>query len=85
MCLECCQFITVSQNTANNTLKRIMAESLVKIDVETVFWKSIKQEGLDLDYSVAIPKAVASALFQELENTLEYFTGDLSKIKYVKH
>lgn len=59
-----------------------MAEDLTNIDVETVSWKSIKQEGLDLDYTVAIPKGVASALFQELENTLEYFTGDLAKIKY---
>lgn len=60
-----------------------MAKNLPSIDVQTISWKSIKQEGLDLDYTVAIPKAVASALYQELESTLEYFTGDLAKIKYV--
>lgn len=59
-----------------------MANNLPTIDVKTISWKSIKQEGLDLDYTVAIPKAVASTLYQELETTLVYFTGDLAKIKY---
>ncbi|XP_026329076.1 DNA oxidative demethylase ALKBH2-like isoform X2 [Hyposmocoma kahamanoa] len=58
-----------------------MATKLHLIDLETISWKSIKQEGLDLDYTVAIPKAVASTLYQELESTLEYFTGHLAKIK----
>lgn len=56
-------------------------DKLKQIDTETIPWKTIKKEGLDLDYAVAIPKSIASELFQELEDTLDYFTGELTKIK----
>ncbi|KAH9634820.1 hypothetical protein HF086_012234 [Spodoptera exigua] len=56
-------------------------EKLREIAVEEVNWKSITEEGLDLEYAVPIPRAIASELFKELELSLEYFTGDLSKIK----
>ncbi|XP_068629904.1 DNA oxidative demethylase ALKBH2-like [Battus philenor] len=58
-----------------------MSELLKGLDVNKVSWKSLKEEGIDLDYSVVIPKSIANDLFNELENSLEYFTGDLSKIK----
>lgn len=81
----CCvaKLIHFSRNTAK-TIYRIerMAKNLPMINVETISWKSIKEEGLDLDYSVAIPEAVATTLYQELESIVEYFTGDLAKIKY---
>ncbi|KAJ8722997.1 hypothetical protein PYW07_004177 [Mythimna separata] len=56
-------------------------EKLKEIDLKTVNWKSIKQDGLDIEYAVPISKVIASQIFEELESTLEYFTGDLSKIK----
>lgn len=56
-------------------------EKLKEIDASTVSWKSIKQDGLDIEYAVPIPQAIASNIFRELETTLEYFTGDLSQIK----
>lgn len=56
-------------------------DKLKEIDVKAVNWKSITKEGLDLEYAVAIPKNIASDIFKELEISLEYFTGDLSKIK----
>ncbi|XP_049866846.1 DNA oxidative demethylase ALKBH2-like [Pectinophora gossypiella] len=56
-------------------------DTLRAIDPNSVTWKCIKSEGLDVDYAVPIPRTVANSLFQELEDTLEYFTGDLSKIK----
>ncbi|XP_047020865.1 LOW QUALITY PROTEIN: DNA oxidative demethylase ALKBH2-like [Helicoverpa zea] len=56
-------------------------EKLKGIDVNVVNWKSIKQEGLDLEYAVPIPRAIASDLLRELESNLEYFTGELSRIK----
>lgn len=56
-------------------------DKLKEIDVKAVNWKSITKEGLDLEYAVAIPKNIANDIFKELEISLEYFTGDLSKIK----
>ncbi|XP_038215610.1 DNA oxidative demethylase ALKBH2-like [Zerene cesonia] len=58
-----------------------MSNKLQELKLDEIFWKSIKEVGLDLDYAVAIPKSIASAILQELENSLEYFKGDLSKIK----
>lgn len=56
-------------------------EKLKKIDVSSVVWKSIKGDGLNLEYTVPINKDIACEFFSQLENTLEYFTGDLSQIK----
>ncbi|CAD0196560.1 unnamed protein product [Chrysodeixis includens] len=56
-------------------------EKLKNIDVTSVVWKSIQGDGLNLEYAVPINKNIASEIFIELENTLEYFTGDLSQIK----
>ncbi|KAJ0180254.1 hypothetical protein K1T71_003658 [Dendrolimus kikuchii] len=56
-------------------------EKLKEINGNSIMWKSIKEEGLDLEYCVPIPVSVARNLFLELEDTLEYFTGDLAKIK----
>ncbi|XP_030023472.1 DNA oxidative demethylase ALKBH2-like [Manduca sexta] len=56
-------------------------DKLKNIDVGSIKWKSIKDEGLDLEYCVPIPISTAKNIFMELENTLEYFTGDLAKIK----
>ncbi|XP_026742445.1 DNA oxidative demethylase ALKBH2-like [Trichoplusia ni] len=56
-------------------------EKLKNIDVNSVIWKSIKGDGLNLEYTVPINKSIASEIFRELESTLEYFTGDLSQIK----
>ncbi|XP_013182428.1 PREDICTED: alpha-ketoglutarate-dependent dioxygenase alkB homolog 2-like [Papilio xuthus] len=58
-----------------------MADKLKEIEIDKVTWKSIREDGLDLDYAVAIPREKANILYGELENTLQYFTGDLSKIK----
>lgn len=57
--------------------------SLLQLDVSSINWKTIREEGLDLDYAVAIPRSIANGILKELEKTLEYFTGDLSKIAYV--
>lgn len=54
---------------------------LDELDSDSISWKYIKREGLDLEYAVAMPETLANNIFEELENTLEYFTGDLTKIK----
>ncbi|KAM3961844.1 DNA oxidative demethylase ALKBH2 [Aphomia sociella] len=51
------------------------------MDTKLIRWKTIKQIGLDLDYAVPISKGVATKLFNQLEQSLEYFSGDLAKIK----
>lgn len=58
-----------------------MGDKLKEIDVNNVTWKTIREDGLDLDYAKVIPRPIANILYRELEDTLEYFTGDLSKIK----
>ncbi|XP_061711806.1 DNA oxidative demethylase ALKBH2-like [Cydia pomonella] len=54
--------------------------SLPEIDTTSIQWKTIRKEGLDLDYAVAIPRSIANNILRELEKTLEYFKGDLAKI-----
>lgn len=54
---------------------------LNEIDLNSISWKPIKKEGLDLDYAVVLPTHIATGLFAELEDQLEYFTGDLAKIR----
>lgn len=73
----------ITDNVANSVIKSLPLgiEKLKEIDPSSVIWKSIKQNGLDLEYAVPIPKTLASNLFRELDETLEYFTGNLSKIK----
>ncbi|XP_046965241.1 DNA oxidative demethylase ALKBH2-like [Vanessa cardui] len=58
-----------------------MAQSLNEIDLSSLSWKSIKNDSLDLEYAVTIPRSIANALLKELEDTLCYYTGDLAKIK----
>lgn len=56
-------------------------DKLKEINISTINWKAIKQEGLDIEYSVPISRSIATDIFKELEETLVYFTGDLSKVK----
>ncbi|RZC34506.1 alpha-ketoglutarate-dependent dioxygenase alkB -like 2-like, partial [Asbolus verrucosus] len=62
----------------------------MKIDFEDAFEKLAKTslekkkttaENLDLDYIVLLPKTLASELLKQLEDTVEYLDGDLSKVK----
>lgn len=43
-------------------------------------WQKISAEDLDLDYTVLLPRSVASQLLKCLESELEYFNGDLSRV-----
>ncbi|CAH3882580.1 unnamed protein product [Pieris brassicae] len=68
-----------------------MTEKLKELIIDEIAWKSIKNNGLDRNdlgmgveysiYSTPIPGTLASAIIKELDGTLEYFTGDLAKIK----
>lgn len=56
-------------------------DKLKDIETNDIEWNTIKDDGLNLDYAVAIPRNIANALLKELEETLQYFTGDLAQIK----
>lgn len=43
-------------------------------------WQKISAEDLDLDYTVLLPRSVASQLLKRLESELEYFHGDLARV-----
>ncbi|XP_066978616.1 DNA oxidative demethylase ALKBH2-like isoform X2 [Macrobrachium rosenbergii] len=45
-------------------------------------WRKIRRENLDLDYAILFSRSVADALFDVLEEEVEYFTGDLAKGTY---
>lgn len=59
-----------------------LVECFFEYEKESVEWKKINREGLDLDYAIVLSKNVASNLFQELEDSIEYFDKELSKVAY---
>ncbi|KAB7504356.1 DNA oxidative demethylase ALKBH2 [Armadillidium nasatum] len=67
----------LSSNTSEN-LDSILGE-LIQDGFPN--WKKITAESLDLDYALILPAELATYLFNCLESSLEYFTGDLAKIK----
>lgn len=44
-------------------------------------WQKIEAEGLDCDYSLLFNKEEADHLFNQLEEEVEYFTGDNAKLQ----
>lgn len=58
-----------------------MSHKLKDVGLDSIKWKSIRNEGLDIDYAVPIPRAIADAVLQELEENLTYFTGELATVK----
>ncbi|CAL4059704.1 unnamed protein product, partial [Meganyctiphanes norvegica] len=46
-----------------------------------VCWRKISSENLDLDYTILFPRHIADTLLKIFEDELQYFTGDLAKVK----
>ncbi|MBN3304242.1 ALKB2 demethylase, partial [Amia calva] len=44
-------------------------------------WQKIEAEGLDLDYTVLFPRTQADRLFKQLEEEVEYFSGERAKVQ----
>ncbi|KAG9339557.1 hypothetical protein JZ751_023448 [Albula glossodonta] len=44
-------------------------------------WRKIEAEGLDLDYAQLFSKDEADRLFKQLEEEVEYFTGEKAQVK----
>lgn len=54
---------------------------IVCINPQPLVTKKILREGLDLDYIAFFGRRTADYIFQRLESEVEYFTGDLLKIR----
>ncbi|XP_068204394.1 DNA oxidative demethylase ALKBH2-like [Palaemon carinicauda] len=44
-------------------------------------WRKIKRDNLDLDYAILFTRSMADRLFDMLEEEVEYFSGDLAKVR----
>ncbi|XP_040463906.1 DNA oxidative demethylase ALKBH2 isoform X4 [Falco naumanni] len=44
-------------------------------------WQEIRAEGLSCDYRLLFGKAEADVLFQQLEEEVEYFQGEMTKLR----
>ncbi|XP_031351617.1 DNA oxidative demethylase ALKBH2-like isoform X2 [Photinus pyralis] len=62
----------------------------IEIDLESAFkelgeikpeWRKISREGLDLDYALLFSKRLADRIMNQLENDVEYYSGNLTKVK----
>lgn len=53
----------------------------VRVNPEPLVTKKILRDGLDLDYIAFFGRRTADYIFQRLESEVEYFTGDLLKIR----
>lgn len=54
---------------------------LSQVQISDLKWEKIKRINLDLDYTLLLPKLAATYLLQTLEEQVEYFTGDLARVK----
>lgn len=46
-------------------------------------WRKIAGEMLDVDYAIVFPKSLGSDLMDELERSVEYYAGDLTRVNFV--
>lgn len=60
--------------------KTDLIESLNTIDASNVNFDKTTGEGLNLDYAVLLPGHLADQLMARLEDTVEYYKGDLTKV-----
>ncbi|XP_044271765.1 DNA oxidative demethylase ALKBH2-like isoform X2 [Tribolium madens] len=58
-----------------------LGSCLETIETSQLRKREIRAENLHLDYFSLLSSDVASELMQQLEDTVEYLTGDLSKVK----
>lgn len=57
-----------------------LISALENIELDNIKWQKITNENLDLDYVKLLPTRVADTLFAKLEDTIEYYNGDLAKV-----
>uniref|UniRef100_A0A8C5LUN2 DNA oxidative demethylase ALKBH2 n=1 Tax=Leptobrachium leishanense TaxID=445787 RepID=A0A8C5LUN2_9ANUR len=69
---------TESVNLEDATLKRSKNDQL---SAGQLTWKEIRAEGLSCNYMLLYSKTDADEIFLQLEREIEYFSGDLSRIK----
>lgn len=55
-------------------------KTLIEINGGGINWRKTVKDGLDLDYAVVLPKQLADELLMQLEETVEYYSGELTKV-----
>lgn len=72
-----------SSEPDDDTVSPVRSELLsdVRMNPEPLVMRKIRREGLDLDYINFFGKTTADYVFRRLESEVEYFTGDLLKIR----
>ncbi|GJQ84063.1 putative THO complex [Trypoxylus dichotomus] len=58
-----------------------LAEAMQEVTHKKVEWRKTAEEGLDVDYALLLPRSLADELMKQLQETVQYFEGELSKIK----
>lgn len=58
-----------------------VAEALRDLARKTVDWRKTAAEGLDVDYALLLSRSLADELMMRLEEAVEYYDGELSKVK----
>uniref|UniRef100_T1IXF6 DNA oxidative demethylase ALKBH2 n=1 Tax=Strigamia maritima TaxID=126957 RepID=T1IXF6_STRMM len=69
----------IATSSATDVQDSLHTFSLTAID--SVKWKKITKQDLDLDYGIVFEKSIADQIFQHLEKQTEYYSGDLAKIR----
>jgi hypothetical protein len=77
---------TILKNKTNENVAKIFIplvpcthDSLFDL-VDPIVWERIIKQDMDLDYAIIFQKQSADKIFQQLENEIEYYTGNLSKV-----
>lgn len=63
------------------TRKIDLEEAIQDVARKKVEWRKTAAEGLDVDYALLLPRSLADELMSRLQQEVEYFDGELSKVK----
>ncbi|KAI4462154.1 alpha-ketoglutarate-dependent dioxygenase alkb 2 [Holotrichia oblita] len=58
-----------------------LEEAIQDVARKKVEWRKTAAEGLDVDYALLLPRSLADELMSRLQQEVEYFDGELSKVK----
>ncbi|CAH1971931.1 unnamed protein product [Acanthoscelides obtectus] len=58
-----------------------LQQTFLKISKTKLSLTKISGDRLDLDYGIVLPKTVANQVFKYLEDTIEYYEGELTQVR----
>ncbi|KAF2878710.1 hypothetical protein ILUMI_27462 [Ignelater luminosus] len=62
-------------------MKIDLSSALKELESKDMEWEKTTREGLDVDYAQLLPRNIACELMTQLETNIEYYSGDLTKVK----